>query len=63
MISPRQTYEFILDTEQHKLLSSAVEKYKIRDEGKALRIVLDYLVSTPEIHEEVFTRIRCLHCE
>jgi hypothetical protein len=63
MTSPRHTFEFQLDSDQYELLSSAVEKYKVHDEGKALRIVLDYLVSNPDVHEEVFTRIRCLHCE
>ena len=63
MTSPRHTYEFQLESEHYELLGSAVDKYKIHDAGKALRIVLDYMVSNPEIHEEVFTKIRCLHCE
>ena len=45
------------------LISAAKEKYNIADEGKVVRIVMDYLVTNPGIHDTVFKDVRCLRCE
>ena len=37
------------------------DKYHLSDEGKALRIVLDYVKEEAD-HDEVFNMIRCNHC-
>ena len=52
-----------LNAEHIGLLNSVMEKYDIGSQGKALRIVMDYMIVNPGIHEEVFTEVRCLRCE
>ncbi len=52
-----------LNAEHIGLLNSVMEKYDIRTQDKALRIIMDYMIVTPGIHDEVFTEVRCLRCE
>ncbi len=42
-------------------LQDMVEKYGLFDEGKALRIVLDYVMEEAD-QTSVFEEIRCNHC-
>ena len=63
MAGLKTTYQIDLNEDQYQFLQSAKEKYNIPDESKAMRIVVDYLLSNPQIHETVFTESRCLRCE
>ena len=45
------------------LINSSKEKYNIADEGKVVRIVMDYILVNPDIHDRVFKDVRCLRCE
>jgi hypothetical protein len=38
------------------------DKYELADEGKVMRIIMDYLISNADVHESVFTQVRCLRC-
>ena len=42
-------------------LKQMADKYDLSDEGKALRICLDYVKEEAD-EEEVFEEIRCNHC-
>ena len=42
-------------------LQDMVEKYGLFDEGKALRIVLDYVMEEAD-QTTVFEEVRCNHC-
>jgi len=42
-------------------LQEMVEKYGLFDEGKALRIVLDYVMEEAD-QTTVFEEVRCNHC-
>jgi hypothetical protein len=44
-------------------IRSMKEKYDIPDESKAFRVVIDYLISTKNVHDDVFGKNRCLRCE
>ncbi len=59
----KATFEVELNPDQMALIRSAKEKYDLADESKAIRIVLDYLSSNPDIHDTVFSEVRCLRCE
>lgn len=63
MAGPNETYEIELKPDQMAFVQSAREKYDIADDSKVLRIVLDYLLSSPELHDAVFTETRCLRCD
>ena len=63
MAGTKVTYHFELNSDQMAFLTSAKEKYGIPDESKVVRIVMDYLLSTPNIHSTVFEQTRCLRCE
>ncbi len=51
-----------MNPDQLAFVQAAKEKYNLADEGKVLRIVMDYLISNPDVHETVFTQVRCLRC-
>ncbi len=63
MASPKKTFEVELGTDQFSFIRSMKEKYKIVDEGKTLRAVIDYLIVTKGVHEEVFGKRRCFRCD
>ena len=62
MAGDKQTYEIDLNPDQMAFVTSMKEKYNLPDEGKALRVIMDYLISNAEVHESVFTQVRCLRC-
>ena len=63
MAGPKTTYQIDLNEGQYEFLQSVKEQYNIPDESKAVRIVVDYLLSNPQLHETVFSETRCLRCE
>ena len=63
MAGPKLTYEFELNNVQMAFLPPAKEQYGIPDESKVVRIIVDYLLSTPDTHATVFEYTRCLRCE
>ena len=63
MAGPKLTYQFELNSDQMAFLTSAKEQYGIPDESKVVRIIVDYLLSTPNTHPTVFEYTRCLRCE
>ena len=52
-----------VNAEHIGLINSSREKYNIADEGKVIRIVMDYILVNPDIHDRVFKDVRCLRCE
>ena len=63
MAGPKQTYELELNSDQMGFIRSAKDRYGIPDESKVVRILVDYLLTNPGIHETVFTQTRCLRCD
>ena len=62
MPKENQAYELTLEVDQMNFLRSAAEKYGIADENKAVRVVMDYIMSDRDIQDSVFSEIRCLRC-
>ena len=63
MAGEKETYQVALNPEQMDFIRSATEQYAIADDDKALRIILDYVLSNPGLHQDIFTEVRCLRCE
>ncbi len=63
MASPKQTFEVELGIDQMAFIRSMKGKYDIVDEGKTLRAVIDYLIVTKSVHDEVFGKRRCFRCD
>ena len=63
MASPKQTFELELGTDQIVFIRSMKDKYDIVDEGKTLRAVIDYLIVTKNVHDDVFGKRRCFRCD
>ena len=63
MGGPKESFEISLNPDHMAFVRTAREKYDIADEGKVLRIVMDYLITSPRIHDDVFSEVRCLRCE
>ena len=57
----KTSYSVELNDDQITWLKKMAEKYSIDDEGKALRIVLDFVQEEADL-DAVFEQIRCGHC-
>ena len=62
MAGAKDAYQIDLSAEQSAFLRSAQEQYNIPDESKVVRIMVDYLLSNPDIQATVFDETRCLWC-
>mgnify|MGYP005811325663 FL=1 len=62
MSGAKDAYQIDLSSEQIAFLRSAQEQYNIPDESKVVRIMVDYLLSNPDIQATVFDETRCLWC-
>ena len=62
MAGPKEKIEVRLNVDHIRFAQSIMEKHDIRDEAKVLRIIMDYVITSPTIHDEIFTEVRCLRC-
>ncbi len=62
MAGPKEKIEVRLNVDHIRFAQSIMEKHEIRDEAKVLRIIMDYVITSPTIHDEIFTEVRCLRC-
>ncbi len=62
MAGAKDAYQIDLSAEQIAFFRSTQEKYDIPDESKVVRIMVDYLLSNPDIQATVFDETRCLWC-
>ncbi len=63
MAGTKESYQIDLNPDHIAFVRSAKEKYGIADEGKVMRIIMDYVLTSPAIHDGVFKEVRCLRCE
>ena len=63
MAGIKESYQVDLNADHIAFVKSAKEKYDIADEGKVMRIIMDYVLTSPDIHDNVFKEVRCLRCE
>lgn len=63
MAGAKETFEIELNVDHRNFIRSAVEKYGIGSEDKVIRIIMDFIQTNPDLHESVFTEVRCLRCE
>ena len=63
MAGPKEAYSIELNPDQMAFVRQAKEKYNLASEDKAMRVVLDYLITSPGILDTVFSEPRCLRCE
>jgi len=62
MAGPKEKLEVRLNVDHVRFAQSMMEKHEIRDEAKVLRIIMDYVITSPAIHDDIFTEVRCLRC-
>lgn len=63
MSKNKETYQITLEIDQMAFIRQARERYKILDEDKVMRIIMDYVITSPELHTTIFTQQRCLRCD
>jgi hypothetical protein len=63
MAGQKETYQIALNSEQMEFIWPTREQYDIADDDKAMRTILDYVLSNPWLHQDIFTEVRCLRCE
>jgi len=54
-------HTFELNDDHLTWLRAMTEEYALSDEGKAVRIILDYVMEGSD-SEDIFTEVRCNHC-
>jgi hypothetical protein len=59
---PKQTYSIELEERQYQFLEQMVNDYSLPDVGKAVRCLIDYVVSEPRQQSTIWEEIRCLDC-
>ena len=63
MAKNKETYQLTLETDQMVFVREAQERYEIADEDKVMRIIMDYVMTSPDLHEAIFSQTRCLRCD
>ena len=63
MAKNKETYQLTLETDQMVFIREAQERYEIADEDKVMRIIMDYVMTSPDLHETIFSQTRCLRCD
>lgn len=58
----KQEYTFELNDRQQQFLARMVEKWKLPDEGKAVRILIDFAMHESGEQQRIFEPIRCSGC-
>ena len=61
MAGEKTKVTFEINPDAYDMLKSVTEKYKLADESKALRILIDY-AATDGDWEEIFAKVRCRRC-
>lgn len=63
MAGNKETHEIDLNPDQMAFIRAAKEKYNIVDESKVVRVILDFIQTSPDMHDNVFNQTRCLRCD
>lgn len=63
MSKNKGTYQITLETDQMAFIQEAKKRYDITDEDKVVRIIMDYVMTSPDLHTSIFTQTRCLRCD
>ena len=63
MAGPKDKYEVELNPDQMSFVRSLKDQFSIASESKTIRIMVDYLISNPDVHDVIFDQRRCLRCE
>ena len=62
MAGTKETYEIELNPDQMAFIQRMQEQFEIASESKVLRVMVDYLIQNEEVHELIFSEMRCLRC-
>ena len=62
IMSIKEQYTIELNDRQYEYLQRMVKKYDLPDEGKAVRILVDFAMHEPGEEDRLFTDIRCSGC-
>ena len=61
MAGEKTPVTFSINLDAHDMLKRITQKYKLADESKALRCLLDY-AATDGDWDEIFAKVRCRRC-
>ena len=62
MAGKKISIDFEIQKDSIDMLDYFKDKYKLADRSKALRVILDYVASESEEHENIYSTRRCLRC-
>ena len=62
MAGKKISIDFEIQQYSIDMLDYFKDKYKLADRSKALRVILDYVASESEEHENIYSIRRCLRC-
>ena len=61
MAGDKVSVQFEINTDSEAQLDALVEKYKLADRSKAIRVLLDYVAKDGD-PDVIFKKIRCRRC-
>lgn len=61
MAGDKVDQSFSINADHQAWLKEMVGKYSIKDEGKALRVILDFAMTDGD-EQALFKKVRCLRC-
>ena len=62
MSTPNEKVTFEIKPRHLEYLQQIADNYDLADESKALRVLIDYAISSPDDEHAIFGEIRCLDC-
>ena len=51
-----------LKNKQFEFISELAKKYKLVDESKTIRCLIEFARAEPDKLDEIFSKVRCAHC-
>lgn len=61
MAGEKVEQSYSINTDHQDWLEQMVKKYRLKDEAKAIRVLLDFAMTEGD-EETLFKKIRCLRC-
>jgi hypothetical protein len=61
-MSASREFQITLKDRQHAYLTEMAKKYRLEDEAKALRCLINYAIEKKDAETTIFQEIRCQDC-
>jgi hypothetical protein len=63
MPKDQAAYSLMLEKDMMQFMEQMTTQYDLPDVSKAMRCLINYARTVPEVRDEIFAEIRCLSCD